>query len=114
VKRYASYALRLQQELAREKQKGADALDEEDALSDSYAEPAGSAWDRRVEKAGKEHDVWRRRIERAVQVLDGGRGDPEDRDAKRGNQAPEQVDAAAAEAGAVPAAAAEACWGTWS
>jgi len=28
-----------------------------------------------------------------VQVLDGGRGDPEDRDAKRGNQAPEQVDA---------------------
>ncbi|KAE9008147.1 hypothetical protein PR001_g15527 [Phytophthora rubi] len=81
VKRYASYALRLQQDLEREKQRreedtNRDILDDEDAcfpdIREKYTGPAAAAlWDKKVEKARKEHVAWGRKIDRVVRTLEG-------------------------------------------
>ncbi|KAL4137349.1 hypothetical protein PRIC2_000871 [Phytophthora ramorum] len=102
VKRYASFALRLQQELAREKQKqeeqdkGKSILDEEGArfpvFNEKYTEPSGTfVWDKRVDKARQEHVAWSRKIDLVVQMLDGRNGGEKMRE-KRSNQLDESVE----------------------
>ncbi|GMF52335.1 unnamed protein product [Phytophthora fragariaefolia] len=102
VKRYASYALRLQQELEREKQsreeEGGDVRGEEPMrfaeFKENYTAPATtSQWDRKVEKTRADHVVWGRKIDRLVQML-GGRGEAaggERESATRDNQMDESV-----------------------
>ncbi|KAG7385804.1 hypothetical protein PHYPSEUDO_001049 [Phytophthora pseudosyringae] len=103
VKRYASYALRLQQELAREKQKreecdtGDDFLVEEDARSPDWNEKytETSTWDKAVGKSRKEHDAWSRQIAQVVQMLDGRRGEAvegQEKGATHDNQVEERVE----------------------
>ncbi|KAG2806066.1 hypothetical protein PC118_g7782 [Phytophthora cactorum] len=94
VKRYASYALRLQQELTREKQKIVELGKEEDAgfphLNGKYIEPAESfAWDKKVEKSRTEHGAWSRKIDQVAKMLDEKRGEAvaaKEKDATRDNQ----------------------------
>ncbi|KAG6609075.1 uncharacterized protein IUM83_13457 [Phytophthora cinnamomi] len=98
VKRYASYALRLQQELEREKQKrkedeGNGILDEKDArfpeLREEYSGPAATSfWDKKVEKARKEHVAWCRKIDGVIQTLNERREDDrgKKKDVRRDNQ----------------------------
>lgn len=97
MKRYASYALRLQQDLTREKQKreeDKDLLEEEDArftaLNDKYTGPAASSlWNEKVEEARKDHVAWSRKIDRLVQTLEGR---SEAAGAKHSNQVEGSVD----------------------
>ncbi|KAG2788691.1 hypothetical protein PC129_g12873 [Phytophthora cactorum] len=100
VKRYASYALRLQQELTREKQKIVELGKEEDAgfphLNGKYIEPAESfAWDKKVEKSRTEHGAWSRKIDQVAKMLDEKRGEAvaaKEKDATRDNQVGESVE----------------------
>lgn len=105
MKRYASYALRLQQELAREKLKrhenqDDEILDEEDArfpdLNEKYTGPSGTfVWDKKVEKATKEHVAWARKIDRVAHMLDERRGEAvrsKEKDARRDNQMEQSIE----------------------
>ncbi|KAG6970119.1 hypothetical protein JG688_00005033 [Phytophthora aleatoria] len=100
VKRYASYALRLQQELTREKQKIVELGKEEDAgfphLNGKYIEPAEAfAWDKKVDKSRTEHGAWSRKIDQVAKMLDEKRGEAvaaKEKDATRENQVGESVE----------------------
>ncbi|ETL43357.1 hypothetical protein F441_06315 [Phytophthora nicotianae CJ01A1] len=100
AKRYASYALRLQQELAREKQKGGEQDKDNDILDEDffhfdekYARTAKTfAWDKKVEKFRKRQDVWSRKIDQVAQMITERRSGAEEKDAILDNQVEESVD----------------------
>ncbi|KAG1701515.1 hypothetical protein DVH05_010816 [Phytophthora capsici] len=90
AKRYASYALRLQQELAQERQKHIDDNGFKE-YGEKYVESVDvSEWDTKVEKSVKKTDAWRRKINGIVNMMDEKVLDSQEEDSKGGNQVEER------------------------
>ncbi|KAL3671911.1 hypothetical protein V7S43_002579 [Phytophthora oleae] len=92
VKRYASYALRLQQELAQEKQKSIDTDSFEKDDSDKCMESMDiSYWGTKVEESVKKSDAWRRKINRIVDMMDERAPECKEKDSKQVEEGAERT-----------------------